>query len=84
MKGGQLQVQEAGGGHSIYVVVKVELKDTCSEKNNYINKTRKTQLDIVQTDGLLKFEENGNIVSSKKYVFGTNNGIISKFEGMEI
>lgn len=79
-EGGQLQVQEAGGGHSIYVVVKVELKDTCSEKNNYIKKTRKTQLDIVQTDGLLKFEENGNIVSSKKYVFGTNNGIISNLK----
>lgn len=79
-EGGQLQVQEAGGGHSIYVVVKVELKDTCSEKNNYIKKTRKTQLDIVQMDGLLKFEENGNIVSSKKYVFGTNNGIISNLK----
>ena len=31
-------------------------------------------------DGLLKFEENGNIVSSKKYVFGTNNGIISNLK----
>lgn len=44
-----------------------EYKDTCSENNNYIKKTRKTQLDIVQTDDLLKFEENGNIVVSKEY-----------------
>lgn len=78
--GGQLQVQEKGGGHSIYVVVTAELKDTCSEKNNYIKKTRKTQLDIIQTNGLLKFEESGNIVSSKEYVFGTNNGIISNLK----
>ena len=77
---GQLQVQEKGGGHSIYVVVTAELKDTCSVKNNYIKKTRKTQLDIVQTNDLLKFEENGNIVSSKKHVFGTNNGIISNLK----
>ena len=57
-----------------------EYKDTCSENNNYIKKTRKTQLDIVQTDDLLKFEENGNIVVSKEYVFGTNNGIISNLQ----
>ena len=77
---GQLQVQKEGGGHSIYVVATVKLKDTCSENNNYIKKTRKTQLDIVQTDDLLKFEENGNIVVSKEYVFGTNNGIISNLQ----
>ena len=57
-----------------------EYKDTCSENNNYIKKTRKTQLDIVQTDDLLRFEENGNIVVSKEYVFGTNNGIISNLQ----
>lgn len=77
---GQLQVLEEGSGHSIYVVASVEFQADCAEKNNYTPVVRKTQLDIIQTKDLLKFEEKGNVVTAKEYVFGTNNGIVSDFQ----
>ena len=63
---GQLQVLEEGSGHSIYVVASVEFQADCAEKNNYTPVVRKTQLDIIQTKDLLKFEEKGNVVTAKE------------------